>query len=304
MAKLMGYIIAIVNMKGGVGKTTTTVNLATCLAKEHGMRVLVVDLDTQINATLSLMPPLHYTKVRKDNRTLKQLINQVVQPDAQGNIPIQNIIQHNICKVNGLDLLPGDIELYNDFLLATQLYSESNINQQNFEKNWKSFEDALVQNILQPVENTYNFILLDFPPGDYLLTRSGIIASDFYLIPAKPEPLSVIGIGILEGHIKRLKESDRTNITLIGIVFSSLGHATNMAPKVKNRLLDEFGRNKIFNIEIPRNVDVAKAVDEFQPVVLTEPNASGAKAYSELTTEFLQKLSNTLATMPQSSTEN
>jgi cellulose biosynthesis protein BcsQ len=148
------------------------------------------------------------------------------------------------------------------------------------------------------VANNYNFILLDFPPGDYLLTRSGIIASDFYLIPAKPEPLSVVGMGILEGRIGKLRESDRTNITLLGIVFSSLGHATTMAQQVKNRVVDEFGEDKIFNTEIPRNVAIAKAVDEFQPVVLTEPNAAGAKAFTELTQEFLQKLSNTLATMP------
>lgn len=292
----MGYIISIINMKGGVGKTTTTVNLAACLAKDHGMRVLVVDLDTQINATLSLMPPLHFANLKKENRTLKQLINQVVQPASHSSIPIQNIIQHNICNVNGLDLLPGDIELYNDFLLATLIYSQASANQQNFEKSWNRFEDALVASMLQPVAQNYDFILLDFPPGDYLLTRSGIIASDFYLIPAKPEPLSVVGIGILEGHLKKLKQSDRTNINLIGIVFSSLGHATNMAPKVKNRLADEFGEDKIFNTEIPRNVDVAKAVDEFQPVVLTEPNAAGAKAFTELAKEFLQKLSNTLAT--------
>lgn len=288
-------------MKGGVGKTTTTVNLATCLAKDHGMRVLVVDLDTQVNATLSLMPPLHFAKVKKENRTLKQLIHQVIYPNSQSNIPIQSIIQHNICKVNGLDLLPGDIELYNDFLLAALFYSQSHINQQNFERNWNNFEDSLVRTILQPVANNYNFILLDFPPGDYLLTRSGIISSEFYLIPAKPEPLSVIGIGILEGRISKLKESDRTNIHLIGIVFSSLGHATNMAGKIKNRVMAEFGTDKVFDIEIPRNVDVAKAVDEFQPVVLTEPNATGAKAFTELTKEFLQKLSNTLATMPSKS---
>lgn len=297
----MGYIISIVNMKGGVGKTTTTVNLATCLAKDHGMRVLVVDLDTQVNATLSLMPPLHFAKVKKENRTLKQLIHQVIYPNSQSNIPIQSIIQHNICKVNGLDLLPGDIELYNDFLLAALFYSQSHINQENFERNWNNFENSLVRTILQQVANNYNFILLDFPPGDYLLTRSGIIASEFYLIPAKPEPLSVIGIGILEGRISKLKESDRTNIHLIGIVFSSLGHATNMAGKIKNRVMAEFGTDKVFDIEIPRNVDVAKAVDEFQPVVLTEPNATGAKAFTELTKEFLQKLSNTLATMPSKS---
>lgn len=294
----MGYVISIVNMKGGVGKTTTTVNLAASLAKDRGMRVLVVDLDTQINATLSLMPPLHFAKLKKEDRTLKQLIHQVVQPTAESSIPLQSIIQHNICQVKGLDLLPGDIELYNDFLLAMLLYVQSNNNQQNFEKTWNQLEDSLVRNILQPLEKNYDFILLDFPPGDYLLTRSGIIASDFYLIPAKPEPLSVIGIGILEGHVNKLKKSDRTHIHLLGIVFSSLGHATNMAQTVKNRLNDEFGQDKIFNTEIPRNVAVAKAVDEFQPVVLTEPNAAGAKAFTEFTQEFLHKLSTTLAAMP------
>jgi cellulose biosynthesis protein BcsQ len=298
MAKLMGYVISIVNMKGGVGKTTITVNLAASLAKDHGMRVLVVDLDTQINATLSLIPPLHFANLKKENRTLKQLIYQVIKPESLSNIPIQTIIQHNICQVNGLDLLPGDIELYNDFLLAALFYSQSKSNQQSFEVNWNKFEDYLLRTILQPVVKNYNFILLDFPPGDYLLTRSGIIASDFYIIPARPEPLSVVGIGILEGRIGKLRERDRTQINLIGIVLSSLGHATTMAQKVKNRLIAEFGEDKLFSTEIPRNVAVAKAVDEFQPVVLAAPNAAGAKAFTELTQEFLQKLSNTLAKMP------
>lgn len=294
----MAYVISVVNMKGGVGKTTISVNLATSLAKNHGQRVLIVDLDTQINATLSLMPPLYFAHLKKENQTLKQLINQIIQNATQSNTLTQEVIQHNICKIPGFDLLPGDIELYSDFLLATSLYSQSNHSHQEFEKNWHDFENSLVRKILQPVINNYDFIIMDFPPGDNLLTRSGIIASNFYIIPAKPEPLSVVGIGILQGHIKQLKIRERTNISLIGIIFSSLGHATTMAPKVKNRVIDEFGADKIFNTEIPMNVDVAKAVDEFQPVVLTQPNASGAKAFTELTKEFLQKLVIMLAIVP------
>jgi chromosome partitioning protein len=290
----MGYIISIVNMKGGVGKTTITVNLATTLAKDHEMRVLVVDLDTQINATLSLMSPLQFAKLKKENRTLKQLIYQTISQDEQADILIHNIIQHNICKIKGLDLLPGDIELYNDFLLASLLFEQSHKNQQDFEKSWERFEDYLVSSLLHQIREDYDFILLDFPPGDYLLTRSGMIASDFYLIPAKPEPLSVVGMGILQGRISKLKESNRSKINLIGIVFTSLGHASTMAVKVKKRVVAEFGENKIFTTEIPRNVAVAKAVDEFQPVVLTDPQATGAKAFTELTTEFLEKLSNIL----------
>ena len=292
----MGYVISIVNMKGGVGKTTTTVNLATSFAKDYGMRVLIVDLDTQINATLSLIPPLQFATLRKENRTLKQLVEQLIPLNGQSTIPIQNVIQRNICKVNGLDLLPGNIELYNDFLLATRIYSQSEKDRQDFEKSWNNLENTLFKSILQPVLDNYDLIILDFPPGDNMLTRSGLIASNFYLIPAKPEPLSVVGMGILQAHIKKLKQSDRINITLLGIVFSSLGHATTMATKVKNRVSAEFGQDKIFNTEIPTNVAVAKAVDEFQPVVLTEPNSSGAKAFTDLSKEVLQRLANTLGT--------
>ncbi|WP_293073224.1 ParA family protein, partial [Moorena sp. SIO4A5] len=96
----MGYTISIVNMKGGVGKTTTTVNLATCLAKDYGMRVLIVDLDTQINATLSLMPPVQFAKLKKEDRTLKKIINQVIQSPTQAYIPIEQAIQRNICRVD------------------------------------------------------------------------------------------------------------------------------------------------------------------------------------------------------------
>jgi chromosome partitioning protein len=286
----MGHVISIVNMKGGVGKTTLTVNLGTSLAKEHGMRVLIVDLDTQINATLSLIPPVQFTKCRKQKRTLQQLVNQALQSDSLSSTNVEDVIVPNICQVNGLDLIPGNIELYNDFLLATQIYTQANSHQQDFEKGWNHLEDGLVKRIIQPIVSNYDWILLDFPPGDNLLTRSGIIASDLYLIPAKPEPLSVVGMGILEGRIRRLKQSDRATLNLLGIVFSSLGHATTMARKVKQRVRSDFGDDKVFITEIPTNVAIAKAVDEFRPVVLTEPTSTGAKAFTELTKEFLQRI--------------
>ncbi len=286
----MGHVISIVNMKGGVGKTTLTVNLGTSLAKEHGMRVLIVDLDTQINATLSLIPPVQFTKCRKQKRTLQQLVNQALQSNSLSSPTVEDVIVPNICQVNGLDLIPGNIELYNDFLLATQIYTQANSHQQDFEKGWNHLEDALVKRIIQPVVPNYDWILLDFPPGDNLLTRSGMIASDLYLIPAKPEPLSVVGMGILEGRIRKLKQSDRATLNLLGIVFSSLGHATTMARKVKKRVRSDFGDDKVFITEIPTNVAIAKAVDEFQPVVLTEPTSTGAKAFTELTKEFLQRI--------------
>lgn len=286
----MGYVIAVVNMKGGVGKTTVTVNLAACLAKNHGKRVLIIDLDTQINATLSLMPAIHFAKLKQEKRTLKSLITQANDRAKESSLTsIEEIIQHNICQIKGLDLIPGDIELYDDFSLAEIVYDRSQGKKKDFAYNWNRMEDNLIRDVVQPVIDRYDLILMDFSPGDHLITRSGILASDFYLIPAKTEPLSVVGIGILEGRIKQLKESDRTQIELIGIVITSIGRSSNMTENVKHRLAQDFGKNSIFDTEIPMSVAVARAVDEFKPVILTEPSSTGAKAFFSLTREFLER---------------
>jgi chromosome partitioning protein len=100
----MGYVIASVNMKGGVGKTTLTVNIATCLAKVHRKRVLVVDLDTQISATLSMISPAEFAKLRKEKLTLRQLVRQSIHP-VDRKFAIQNIIQPHVCKVQGLGFI-------------------------------------------------------------------------------------------------------------------------------------------------------------------------------------------------------
>jgi len=287
----MGSVISMVNMKGGVGKTTVTVNLATCLAKNHKLRVLIVDLDTQINATLSFMTPAHFAKLKQEKRTLKTLINQAVYPKNEMIFSPKEIIQQNICNIKGLDLMPGDIELYEDFVLAEMIYDHSMGKQQNYGQTWQQIEDRLIKVVLKPFLNNYDLILLDFSPGDHLITRSGILASDYYIIPAKAEPLSVVGIGILEGRIRQFKEKNQTKIELLGISFTSLGRASKMAESIKNRLKEDFGEKALFETEIPMNVSVARAVDEFIPVVLTEPKSSGAKAFNNLAEEFFVKYS-------------
>src|SRR5689334_1358715 len=198
----MGYVIATANMKGGVGKTTITVNLATCLAKNHGKRVLVLDLDSQISATLSLMSPLEFAKRRKQSKTFRYLIDEVIIPGTQGQMTIQEIIQSEVCNLPGLNLLPGDIDLYDEFVVSEMLHQQATaLGEQDFETVWNRFERVLINNILKPVREEYDFILLDCAPGYNLLTRSALAASDFYILPAKPEPLSVVGIQLLERRI-------------------------------------------------------------------------------------------------------
>lgn len=293
----MGLIIATVNMKGGVGKTTLTVNLATCLAKNHGKRVLVVDLDAQISATLSLMQPQEFARVRREKRTLSQLIYKEIKPNNRIKRTTQEVIQSNICQISELSLLPGDIDLYDEYLVSELLHKKASNNDNcDFSDVWNGFEQELIKGILAPVVNDYDFIILDCAPGYNLLTRSGIVGSNFYLLPARPEPLSVVGIQLLERRIAKLKDSYGEDSSfksqLLGIVFilSSGGLFDRYYKQVMQRVTAEFSPAQLFENRIPMDVNVAKAVDSFMPAVLATPNSAGSRAFAKLTEEFLQKV--------------
>ena len=292
----MGTIISTVNMKGGVGKTTLTVNLATCLAKRHNKRVLVLDLDSQISATLSLVSPHEFAKLRKKRRTLSYLLDNVINPNPWSKLDIKDIIVPNICNIDGLELLPGDIELYDEFQVSAMLHQQAlEHDEQEFQKVWDNFERILIKQIIEPIIDDYDFIILDCAPGYNLLTRSGIAASNFYLLPARPEPLSLVGIQLLERRITKLKESHKNiqplDVKLLGIVFilSAGGLMGRYYKQVMKRVRDDFYPEQLFENSIPMDVNVAKAVDMFTPVSLAMPNSGGSKAFMKLSDEFLAK---------------
>lgn len=294
----MAKIITTVNMKGGVGKTTLTVNLAACLAKYHQQRVLVVDLDTQVSATLSMMSPQDFAKIRKAGRTLSQLIKQSLYQEDRLNLSIQELVQSNICQLPKLDLLPGDIELYDDFLVSEILHYRA-LRQQdlNFETVWQGFERDFVAGILEPVAANYDLMILDCAPSYNLLTRSALLASDFYLLPCRPEPLSIVGTQLLERRINQLRKSQTSQgmvmkSQLLGIVFvAASSNILNMYyNQVMRRVNDDFAPEQLFKTKIPLDINVAKAVDSFTPAVLNSPNSSGSKAFIKLAEEVMQKV--------------
>jgi chromosome partitioning protein len=294
----MGYVIATANMKGGVGKTTLSVNIATSLAKEHGKRVLVLDLDSQISATLSLMSPMEFAKRRKHRKTFRYLIDQIINPEPEQKHTIQDIILSQVCNLPGLNLLPGDIDLYDEFVVSEMLHQQAvTLGEKDFETIWNRFERVLLGKLLEPVREEYDFIILDCAPGYNLLTRSALATSNFYILPAKPEPLSVVGIQLLERRIAQLKESHeheaKIDIQMLGIVFT-MSNANLLTGRyykqVMQRVHQDFGLEKICQTQIPVDVNVAKAVDSFMPVILNAPQSSGSKAFSQLTQELLQKL--------------
>jgi chromosome partitioning protein len=293
----MAIVISTVNMKGGVGKTTLTVNLATCLAKDYGKKVLVLDLDAQISATLSLMSPYDFANVRKKRRTLNYLIDVTIRPNPKKTITIQDIICPNICGLETLALLPGDIELYDEYIVSETLHQKAlNQGKENFEEVWNYFESILMRQILAPIRDDYDLIIMDCAPGYNLLTRSGISASDFYILPARPEPLSVVGMQLLERRITKLKENhsggEAVSANLLGVVFilSANTLLSRYYNQVMRRVREDFSEDRIFQNSIPMDVNVAKAVDMFMPVVLSSPSSSGSKAFAKLTEECLLKL--------------
>jgi chromosome partitioning protein len=294
----MGLVIATVNMKGGVGKTTLTVNLAACLAKLHGKRVLVVDLDTQISATLSLLTPQDFAKIRREKKTIAYSISTILKPSSRYKFETKDLITPDVCWVKGLDLLAGDIDIYDEFLVSEKLHQES-IDRPNidFIDVWNGFEGSLIKDILAPVVDEYDFIILDCAPGYNLLTRSGIMASHFYIMPARPEPLSLVGMQLLERRIAKLRESheDDKNClesSLLGIAFILSGSSlfARYYDRVMERVVQDFDNSKIFQTRIPMDVNVAKAIDSFQPVVIENPGTAGAKAFMKLTQELLTKV--------------
>jgi len=172
-------------------------------------------------------------------------------------------------------------------------------NTDNFDEVWNNFERVLVEQIVRPIAPNYDFIIMDCAPGYNLLTKSAIASSDFYLLPARPEPLSLVGIQLLERRVRNLKKVhakiNPLNLDLLGIVFilsegGLFGRYDRYYSQVKRRVERDFSSEKMFPTDIPMDVNVAKSLDMFMPVVMSAPNCLASKAFNKLTEEFLQKI--------------
>ena len=294
----MGLIIATINMKGGVGKTTLSVNLATCLAKFHQKRVLVVDLDTQISATLSLVSPQDFARIRREKMTISYLVAKSLKPNHRYKFTISDTITKSVAGVDGLDLLSGDIDIYDEYWVSEKLHQEALLgSKSDFMDIWNGFEGSLLRDILAPIVDEYDFIILDCAPSYNLLTRSGIMASNYYIMPARPEPLSLVGMQLLERRIATMREAhehdDKQMLSqLLGVVFVLSGNTmfNRYYDQVIQRVAQDFKPEKIFQTRIPMDVNVARSIDTFTPVVIDNPGTAGSKAFFKLAQEFLQKV--------------
>jgi chromosome partitioning protein len=252
----MARVIAVANQKGGVGKTTTSVNLAAALARA-GQRTLLVDLDPQGNATMGS---------GVDKRAAARTVYQVLL----GLGEIAHIRMR--AERGGYDLLPANRELAGAEIELVEL--------QNREGRLKS--------ALSAVEGEYDFVFIDCPPSLSLLTLNGLVAAQSVLIPMQCEYYALEGLSDLVGTIKRVRANLNPTLEIAGLLRTMYDARNTLAQQVSDQLEAHFG-DKVYRSIVPRNVRLAEAPSYGTPAVLWDPESKGAQAYLALAGEVLER---------------
>lgn len=247
----MKKIIAIANQKGGVGKTTTSVNLAAALAMS-GEKVLLVDLDPQANASSGV-------SVEANNGSIYECL---MQRSFNRSVILPT-------DINGLWILPSKADLV------------------GAEVELAAVEDreGVLKSVLAGIEG-YDYIVLDCPPALGLLTINALVAATDLIVPVQCEYFAMEGLGRLLGNVERIRESYNPHLDLLGIVLTMYDSRINLSRQVQDEIREYF-KEKVFQTVIPRNVALAEAPSHGKPVLSYNAASSGAKAYLDLVQELL-----------------
>ncbi|KAA6318083.1 Sporulation initiation inhibitor protein Soj [termite gut metagenome] len=255
----MGKVISILNHKGGVGKTATAVNLGAALKLLCGYRVLFVDMDGQANLTDSL--GLSQSQEVGYKRTINDAINDAIK--GKYELPIYENKQ-------GLEVAPSCLDLS---AVEMTLIGEPG-------------RETFLKKLLEPVRDTYDFILVDCPPSLSLLTLNAMTASDSLIIPVQSEYLAIRGMTKLTSVIKSVKERLNGDLEIEGVLITQYDSRKNLNKSIAE-LVNEMFAGKVFKTYIRENVTIAEATSSGCDVISHSPTSAGAKDYTALCEEFL-----------------
>ncbi|MCK5726207.1 MAG: ParA family protein [Thiotrichaceae bacterium] len=252
----MAKIIAIANQKGGVGKTTTSVNLAASLAVVK-KTVLIIDMDPQGNAT---------TGMGLDKHDQEILISEVLLEGTAAEKAIQKIPDINVDMLAGGPCLT-DVEI--------GLMREDN-------------REYRLREALSAIKDQYDYIIIDCPPSLSMLTVNSLVAADSVIIPMQCEYYALEGLSALIGSIETIKEASNPSLEVIGLLRTMYDPRSNLARDVSNQLTEYFGK-KLYSTSIPRNIRLAEAPSHGIPVLFYDKRSRGALAYLAMANELVQR---------------
>ena len=252
----MGKIISFSNQKGGVGKTTTCVNMAAYLSRA-GKKVLLIDLDPQGNATTGL----GFSK-----GSLKKSVYNVV---IEGDEVRDNVLE---TELEGLYILPSNIDLAGAEVDLV----------------YKKNRDRVLKAALEKVKGAYDYILIDCPPSLGLLTVNALSAADRVIIPIQSEYYALEGLSLLMNTISLVRQHLNKSLDVEGVVLTMYDGRSLISKQIAAEIKKYFSK-KLYEIVIPRNVRLSEAPSHGKPIVLHDPKCMGARAYAALTEEFLKK---------------
>ncbi|EKG0039293.1 ParA family protein [Vibrio cholerae] len=269
-------IISFINMKGGVGKTTSVVEVATILVKDHAKRVLIIDIDPQTNATFSFVKYDEWQNKVEAN-TIADVLGMNKHLSSRDSIyDINKAVIKNVSGIQGLDLISSHLSL--TFL--------------DLDLSGKAGREFILSRQIECLNGNYDYILIDCPPNLTLAPQNALVASDYIVTPIIPDFYSFLGLPLLKNRVDRLRQDLNTDVSFLGCLFTRVESNANLHSEFMPKIRTICQRSGIYDFKtiVPKNIKLSEASSSSSPARIMFPSEPGVIAYKTVVNEMLKRL--------------